>query len=203
MRAALVAVIAAAITSIAVAAEIPYSDPWSPEAEAAAEAAVARLGAKRALDLQSRILNIVGLEARAVIASVQQVREAMNALSAQETNLEIRINFPAEVLFDFDKSDIRSDAANALSQLATIIRANPNGTTRLEGHTDSVGDDRYNQSLSERRANSVKQWLVTKEQIDASKLITKGWGESRPIASNDNDAGRQKNRRLEAVIEKR
>ena len=179
------------------------ADAWAAETEAAAEAAVSRMGAKRALDIKPTILKIVGLEARAVIASVQQVREAMNALQAQETNLEIRINFPAEVLFDFDKSDIRADAANALAQLATIIRANPNSTTRLEGHTDSKGDDRYNQSLSERRAESVKQWLMTRERLDGSKLVTRGFGETKPVASNDDDAGRQKNRRLEAVIEKR
>lgn len=200
MRKALMTVIVAAIATAVAAA---YPDAWSPEANAAAEAAVARLGAKRGLDLRPSILNVVGLEARAVIASVQQVREAMNALAAQETNLEIRINFPAEVLFDFDKSDIRADAATALAQLATIIRANPNGRTRLEGHTDSKGDDRYNQRLSERRAESVKQWLITREKIDGSKLVTQGFGEARPVASNDDDAGRQKNRRLEAVIEKR
>jgi outer membrane protein OmpA-like peptidoglycan-associated protein len=179
-----------------------YPDAWSPETVAAADAAVARLGAKRALDVEASIVKIVGLEARAVIASVQQVRQAMNALAAQETNLEIRINFPAEVLFDFDKSDIRSDAASALANLATIIRANPNSTTRLEGHTDSKGDDRYNQTLSERRAESVKQWLATREKLDAAKLVTKGWGETKPVASNEDDAGRQRNRRLEAVIEK-
>jgi outer membrane protein OmpA-like peptidoglycan-associated protein len=180
-----------------------YADPWAANVDAAAEAAVKRLGAKRALNVEATIWNVVGLEARSVLASVSGVRQAMDALGAQESNLEIRINFPAEVLFDFDKSDIRSDAATALAHLATIIRANPNSTTRLEGHTDSKGEDRYNQTLSERRAESVKQWLTTRESLDAAKLVTKGWGETKPVASNDDDAGRQKNRRLEAVIEKR
>ena len=178
-------------------------DPWAPDVEAAAEEAVARLGAKRALDIVPTVVNIVGLEARAVIASVQQVAAAKQALNAQESALEIRVNFPAEVLFDFDKSDIRADAAQALAHLATIIRANPNGTTRLEGHTDSVGNDAYNQALSERRAASVKTWLVQREQINAAKLVTRGWGETKPVAPNDTDANRQKNRRLEAIVEKR
>ena len=179
-----------------------YSDPWAPDTDAAAEAAVARLGAKTALEIRPVVLNIVGLEARGLVASVSQLREAMNALGAQESDLEIRVNLPADVLFDFDKSDIRPDAAKALADLATIIRANPRGRTRLEGHTDSVGDDKYNQALSERRAESVKQWLVSKQQIDPSKLITKGWGETKPVAPNDTEASRQKNRRLEAIVEK-
>ena len=188
-----------------------YGDPWAVDTDAAAEAAVARLGAKRALDLEPSVLNIVGLEAQGIVglhaqgivASVSQVREAMTALNAQETELEIHVNLPADVLFDFDKSDIRPDAAKALTNLATIIRANPKGRTRLEGHTDAVGNDKYNQALSERRAESVKQWLVTNEKLDPAKMITRGWGKTKPIAPNDTDANRQKNRRLEAIVEKK
>ena len=182
---------------------LAYTDPWAADTEAAAESAVARLGAKRAMDLQPAILNIVGLQAQGLVANVQELRQAMNALNAQETATEISIQLPADVLFDFDKADIRPDAAKALANLATIIRANPNGHTRLEGHTDAVGDASYNQKLSERRAESVKQWLVSSEHLDGSKLITKGWGKTKPIAPNDTDANRQKNRRLEAIIEKR
>jgi outer membrane protein OmpA-like peptidoglycan-associated protein len=181
---------------------LQFSDPWSVDAERAAEEAVARLGAKRALELRPSVLNIVGLEARGLVASVQDLRQAMTALRAQETATEIVIELPADVLFDFDKADIRADAAKALSHLATIIRANPNGTTRLEGHTDSVGNDKYNQTLSERRAESVKQWLIANEKLDAAKLVTKGWGKTRPVVPNDTDANRQKNRRLEAIIQK-
>jgi outer membrane protein OmpA-like peptidoglycan-associated protein len=183
------------------AGSVLYTEPWSPEAEAAAEAAVARLGPHRALDLQRTVLNIVGVQ-QGVVAEVSQVRQAMNALNAQENDLEIRVNLPADVLFDFDKSDIRSDAAKALSFLATIIRANPKGRTRLEGHTDAVGNEQYNQALSERRAESVKAWLVKNESLDAVKLVTKGWGKTKPIAPNETEANRQKNRRLEAIVEK-
>jgi len=179
-----------------------YGDPWAADTDAAAEAAVARLGAKRALEITPSVLNIVGLEAQGIVASVSQVREAMTALNAQENELEIHVNLPADVLFDFDKSDIRPDAAKALTDLATIIRANPQGRTRLEGHTDSAGNDKYNQALSERRAESVKQWLVTNEKLDPAKMITRGGGKTKPIAPNDTDANRQKNRRLEAIVEK-
>jgi outer membrane protein OmpA-like peptidoglycan-associated protein len=180
---------------------LTFTDPYAADAEAAAEAAVARLGANRAVAIVPSILNIVGLQT-GVVANVQNLQQAMRDLGAQETALEIRVDLPADVLFDFDKSDIRPDAAKALAQLATIIRAQPKGRTRIEGHTDSKGDDAYNQKLSERRAESVKTWLATKEGLDASRMTTKGWGEAKPVAPNDTDANRQKNRRVQAIVEK-
>lgn len=188
---------------------LAFTDPWAPDTEAAAEAAVARLGAKPALTIVPSILNIVGLEATGLVgqstglvANVQGLQQAMRDLGAQETALEIRIDLPADVLFDFDKADIRLDAAKALAQLATIIRAQSKGRARLEGHTDSKGDDAYNQKLSQRRAESVRKWLVEREAIDNARLSTKGWGETKPVAPNDTDANRQKNRRLQAIVEK-
>jgi outer membrane protein OmpA-like peptidoglycan-associated protein len=186
---------------VAVASDPGYTDPWSPATEAAAQAAVARLGPRRALSLEPSVLAIVGIQ-QGVVASVSQLHEAMNALNAAENDIEIRVSLPADVLFDFDKADIRADAAKSLTMLATIIRANPKGRTRLEGHTDSVGNAQYNQALSERRAQSVQKWLVSKEGLDAAQLITKGWGKTKPIAPNDTEANRQKNRRLEAIVEK-
>jgi outer membrane protein OmpA-like peptidoglycan-associated protein len=190
------------------AAETPAAGPWDPSVEAAAEAAVARLGAKRALDVRPVVLQIRGLEAgiagsgSGIVATVQEVRQAMQALGAQESALEVKVDLPADVLFDFDKADIRSDAAAALGQLATLIRGYPSGRVEIEGHTDSKGDDAYNQRLSDRRAESVKRWLVEREGIAAGRLATRGAGESRPVADNASDAGRQRNRRVEVVIQK-
>jgi outer membrane protein OmpA-like peptidoglycan-associated protein len=197
---ALVAILA--LTPALPAADIPYADPWDPATEAAAEAAVARLGPGRAVAIRPSILSISGLSG-GIVATVQQVRQAMQALGAQETALEVRVDLPADVLFDFDKADIRTDASSALAQLATLIRAYPGGHVRLEGHTDAKGDDAYNQRLSERRAAAVKTWLAEREGIEAGRLAPRGFGEKRPVASNDDDAGRQKNRRVEVVIEKR
>ena len=204
----LTSVALAAAAMPALAAESPYADPWAPNTEAAAEAAAARLGTNRALNIVPSILAIRGLtmgvagQGSGIVATVQQVRQAMQSLGAQETNLEIHVALPADVLFDFDKADIRSDAATALAQLATVIRAYPTGRVELEGHTDSKGDDAYNQRLSLRRADSVKRWLAEREGIAAERFTTRGAGESRPVASNDDDAGRQKNRRVEVVIHK-
>ncbi|HKH45599.1 MAG TPA: OmpA family protein [Thermoanaerobaculia bacterium] len=190
------------------AAEAPTTGPWDPAVEAAATAAVARLGAKRALDIRPVVLQIRGLEAgiagsgSGIVATVQEVRQAMQALGAQESALEVKVELPADVLFDFDKADIRSDAAAALGQLATLVRGYPSGRVEIEGHTDSKGDDSYNQRLSDRRAESVKRWLVEREGIAADRLATRGAGKSRPVADNASEAGRQRNRRVEVVIEK-
>jgi outer membrane protein OmpA-like peptidoglycan-associated protein len=185
-----------------------YTGPWDPAAEAAAEAAVARLGPARALAIRPLVLEIRGLESRiggtsgGIVATVQEVHQAIQALGAQETDLEVKVDLPADVLFDFDKADLRPDAAQALGRLATVIRGYPTGQVRVEGHTDSKGNDAYNQRLSERRAESVKRWLVEQGGIAADRLVTHGAGESRPVADNNTDEGRQKNRRVEVVIQK-
>src|SRR4051812_9796455 len=99
----------------AFAAEPPYADPWAPATEAAAEAAAARLGTNRTLNIVPSVLAIRGLtmgvagQGSGIVATVQQVRQAMQALGARETNLEVRVALPADVLFDFDKADIRND----------------------------------------------------------------------------------------------
>ena len=104
------------------------------------------------------------------------------------------------VNFDFDKADIRPDAAVILDEAASQLSAAPGRSVRVEGHTDSVGTDAYNQDLSERRAASVKDYLVGKG-IDASRLTTAGFGESNPIASNDTADGRALNRRVELNLD--
>src|SRR5512134_2472377 len=104
------------------------------------------------------------------------------------------------VNFDFDKSDIRPDAAVILDEAASILNANPGRSVSVAGHTDSVGTDAYNQGLSERRAASVKDYLVG-QGVDASRLSTSGFGESNPIASNDTADGRALNRRVELNLD--
>jgi OmpA-OmpF porin, OOP family len=104
------------------------------------------------------------------------------------------------VNFDFDKADIRPDAAVILDEAASLLNDNPGRNVSVAGHTDSVGADAYNQSLSERRAASVKDYLVGRG-VDAGRLSTTGYGESSPIASNDTADGRALNRRVELNLE--
>ena len=104
---------------------------------------------------------------------------------------------PAEVLFEFDKSDIKPDAMPTLQAIAAEIAKAPAGSKiTVEGHTDSKGTDAYNQSLSEDRAASVATWLQTSGGIDASILSTRGYGESAPAAPNDTAEGQAENRRV-------
>jgi outer membrane protein OmpA-like peptidoglycan-associated protein len=185
-----------------------YPGPWEAATQAAAEAAVARLGAHRALDLVRQVLAIQRFEqgvagARgAITATVQQLHQAMQELGARESALEVTVSLPADVLFDFDKADIRPDAAAALARLATVIRGYPAGRAEIQGHTDAKGNAAYNQLLSQRRAEAVKRWLVERERIAPDRLATRGFGKSRPMADNETEAGRQKNRRVEVVVQK-
>jgi outer membrane protein OmpA-like peptidoglycan-associated protein len=103
------------------------------------------------------------------------------------------------VNFDFDKAEIRPDAAVILDEAVSILSGAPDSQVRVEGHTCSMGPDTYNQGLSERRAASVLQYLV-EHGIAASRLNSVGFGESRPIATNDTREGRALNRRVELQV---
>jgi len=104
------------------------------------------------------------------------------------------------VNFDFDRANIRPDAAVILDEAASMLNDNPGRNVAVAGHTDSVGTDAYNQSLSERRAASVRDYLVSKG-VDGSRLSTSGYGESNPIAANDTADGRALNRRVELNLD--
>jgi OmpA-OmpF porin, OOP family len=102
------------------------------------------------------------------------------------------------VNFDFNKADIRKDAAPILDEAANILKDNKDVRVSVQGHTDAVGSDAYNMKLSMRRADSVKRYLAGKG-VAADRLATEGFGESKPVASNDTADGRAQNRRVELV----
>lgn len=138
----------------------------------------------------------------------EAVGGAVQALVVKETATEIRIEMPADVLFDFDKAEIRPDAVKVLAQAAEVLRQHPDRTVVIEGHTDAKGSDQYNQRLSERRAQAVKTWLQRQGGLSGMALTARGWGSKRPVAPNmkpdgsDDPEGRQKNRRVEIIIAK-
>ena len=108
------------------------------------------------------------------------------------------ITLDSGVLFDVDKYDVRPKAEEVLKNLAIVLKEMDVKNFEIDGHTDSDASDEYNQVLSEKRANSVKNFLVS--QGVTAEITTKGYGESKPVASNDTAEGKQKNRRVEIII---
>ena len=108
------------------------------------------------------------------------------------------ITLDSGILFDVDKYDVRPEAKRALASLATVLKEADVKAFEVDGHTDSDASDEYNQVLSEKRANAVKDFLTSQGIV--AEITIKGYGESRPIASNDTPEGKQKNRRVEIII---
>jgi outer membrane protein OmpA-like peptidoglycan-associated protein len=133
---------------------------------------------------------------------------ALKDLGAKVTDAEIRIDLAADVLFEFDKAEIKSDAKPGLQKVATVLKASPAAKVAIEGHTDGKGTAAYNQTLSEQRAAAIKDWLVTAAHVDGANITTRGWGRSKPVAHNtnpdgsDDPDGRAKNRRVEIIVRK-
>ncbi|MCD1607785.1 OmpA family protein [Stutzerimonas kunmingensis] len=106
-----------------------------------------------------------------------------------------------DVKFDFDKSRVREESYSDIKNLADFMQQYPQTNTTVEGHTDSVGTDQYNQRLSERRAEAVRNVLVNEYGVEGGRVNSTGYGESRPVADNATEEGRQINRRVEAEVE--
>ncbi len=130
--------------------------------------------------------------------------EDLNIITEKEN--EVLIELAADVLFDFDKANLKPSAVASLETVAKRIRETSRGDVRIEGHTDSKGSNEYNQTLSEKRAISVRDWFVSDGGLSKVQFVTKGFGELKPVVSNttekgaDNPIGRQRNRRVEIII---
>jgi outer membrane protein OmpA-like peptidoglycan-associated protein len=135
-----------------------------------------------------------------------QVPKGIQAIRTQEERCVKRFLVGADALFEFDKAALTPDARETLEALVPLLAKAGKHPAAVEGHTDAKGSDAYNQTLSEKRAQAVKDWLVARGAVPAATL-TKGWGEQRPVAPNarpdgsDDPAGRQKNRRVEVVLD--
>ena len=137
-------------------------------------------------------------------SSVQE--ELVEDLNATVNESEIIVPLSTDVLFDFDRADIREDAISTLKKLAQAISKLKLKMIQIAGHTDSKGSDEYNLQLSQQRAEAVASWLSSNTDIPRENLIAKGYGEAQPVADNqkpngeDNPEGRAKNRRVEVII---
>ncbi|MDX2272848.1 MAG: OmpA family protein [Cyanobacteriota bacterium] len=111
------------------------------------------------------------------------------------------ISLPGDVLFDFDKAEIRPEAASLLQKVADSLRDMPNARILVAGHTDNIGEDNYNLVLSLERANAVKDYLIKLlPSGNTHSWVASGFGASQPVADNQTATGRQRNRRVDLVI---
>ena len=129
-----------------------------------------------------------------------EVKQILTDLNAQQSEEGLVVPLPEQVLFDFNKAEVRPDATPTLDKVAQVVGFYAGAQVEIQGHTDDVGTDQFNQGLSERRANAVRDHLIGVNGIPAESLVVKAFGESRPVAPNDSEANRQRNRRVEVVI---
>lgn len=168
-------------------------------------AALDRQRDQTVIEARSRQVDIARIEAEAAQKRAQEARAEASDLERQLEELQAKktergaVITLGDVLFDFDRATLRSGAQQNLYRLVTFLNDNPEREVLIEGHTDSVGSESYNLDLSQRRAQSVRDFLAS-NGVAASRMAVRGFGESRPLASNESDAGRQQNRRVEVVI---
>jgi outer membrane protein OmpA-like peptidoglycan-associated protein len=191
------------------AAQTKYADPDSPAVRAAARAALPHakvvdiVGVTRGIEGVTR--GIQGAT-NGIQGATSGIQSALQDLGAKVTAQEVKIEMNADVLFDFDKYTLRPEATDSLKKVGQVVQSYPNAPLLIEGHTDSLGTHAHNMKLSDDRAASVKNWLQRNAGIQQSRITTRGWGETKPIAPNknpngaDNPTGRQKNRRVELTL---
>ncbi|MBK7929200.1 MAG: OmpA family protein [Bryobacterales bacterium] len=194
-------------------AEAALKEAEARKAEALAAAEVARreqaaaeAARKAAIEEQARLRGQADdAMARASKAEEERVRMRQQLMAQLNTVLQTResargliVNMP-DVLFEFGKFALRPEAREKLAKVSGIVLAYPALKLEVEGHTDSIGSDAFNQTLSEKRAETVRTYFVS-QGLASDTIVARGYGESRPAADNTNNAGRQANRRVEIVV---
>lgn len=138
-------------------------------------------------------------QARSAEERAQALERELADLKGKKTDRGVVVTL-GDVLFDTGKATLKPGAYATIDRLATVLKEDAARKVLIEGHTDNVGSDEYNQGLSERRAASVQAALFERG-VEASQISTVGKGETTPVAGNDNPAGRQQNRRVELVFQ--
>ena len=130
----------------------------------------------------------------------KEIKDTLPGAEVERVGEGIKITLKENMVnFGFDSSNLAETAKSNLDKLATVLANNPDTNISIYGYTDSKGADAYNLSLSDRRAAAVRSYLSSKG-VAASRMVTKGMGEADPVATNDTDAGRAQNRRVEFAI---
>lgn len=183
------------------------ADRVAARAEAEQTALDAEAAARKALDDKEAALAESNLARQTAARQSELEKQELRTKLAEQLNLILITRDTArglivnisDVLFDSDKYSLRSGAREKLARISGIVLAYPGLKLEVEGHTDSTGTDVHNLKLSENRAGSVRNYLVV-QGIGTDSITTRGYGESRPVATNDTAAGRQENRRVELVV---
>ena len=142
--------------------------------------------------------NAANQQASAATDQASRLQAEIDQLKATPTDRGLVLTL-GDVLFDTGKSELNSGASRKLDQLAQFLSEHKDRRVQIDGFTDSVGSDSYNRELSQRRANAVKNALLTRG-IDSTRINTEGYGKAFPVANNAESSGRQLNRRVEVVI---
>jgi len=184
---------------------------WSNKAKGTAigtaggAAAGAAVGSRTGSTARGAIIGAVVGGATGMIIGNQMDKQAEELMqevpgaTVQRVGEGLVVTFDSGLLYDFDSSEIRSEAGRNLRSLAASMEEYANTDILIVGHTDSEGSDAYNQDLSLRRADAAYEYLAL-QGVDISRMFTSGRGEMEALASNDTDAGRQLNRRIEIAI---
>ena len=186
------------------AARRAQAEQQTQEAEAAKQAALVQQQALAAEAEKARLAKEEAERARAAAESDrekvrQQLLTQLNSiLETRDTARGLIVNM-SDVLFDTAQFTLRPAAREKLAKLSGIVVVHPTLKLEVEGHTDIVGGDEYNQRLSEQRASSVRDYLVS-QGVPMTNITARGFGKTMPVASNDTAAGRQQNRRVEIVV---
>lgn len=158
--------------------------------------------AKQTINLRSaedQLKNADAMRAQARLAARDaQIKKLQDSLNAKQTERGTLVTF-GDVLFDLNKAELKSTGMMDVNKLAQFLQENPDRKVIVEGYTDASGSAAYNQSLSERRANSVRMALV-KMGVDPSRIVAQGYGKEYPVADNTSNSGRAQNRRVEVTI---
>jgi outer membrane protein OmpA-like peptidoglycan-associated protein len=129
----------------------------------------------------------------------EELKGDLKGATVERVGEGILITFDSGLLFDVNKSDIQTTTRANLDQLSSTLKKYDDTNILIEGHTDATGEDAYNKKLSDKRAESVEDYLVT-QGVANGRITTKGYGESQPKADNGTDNGRAANRRVEVAI---
>lgn len=129
----------------------------------------------------------------------EELKRDLEGAEVERVGEGIKITFDSGLLFAFDSDDLNSETKQNLTELAQTLNKYEDTNILIEGHTDAKGSEEYNEELSERRAESVADFLRD-QGVKASRITTEGYGESQPVASNESESGRQENRRVEVAI---